>query len=138
MAPLNRFHVAVLVFWQFTILFATQMLFGIFTTYTPRWRCTSPGGNGDQNSSSPMSSRESAIVVAEEEADETEFGKDCAVYTQCPRLWLQFEQSPFASAAVDFDWICGPGAFNRALYSQIQFGGVLLGTFLMAPLSSRS
>jgi hypothetical protein len=98
---MNRFHVFVLLAWQFTIFFATQMLFGIFTTYTPKWRCQS-SLNG---------------TVREEE--ENEFGKDCAVYSECPDGLIQFEPSPFASAALDFDWICA-GAYNKALYSQVK------------------
>lgn len=103
MASLNRFHVCVLLAWQFTILFATQMLFGIFTTYTPRWRCA-PSAN--QNGTS----REDEELLT--------FAKNCTAYAQCPPELLEFEESPFASAAVDFDWICGTGAYNRALYSQ--------------------
>uniref|UniRef100_A0A183CEE8 MFS domain-containing protein n=1 Tax=Globodera pallida TaxID=36090 RepID=A0A183CEE8_GLOPA len=115
-ASLNSFHLLVILTWQFMILFATQMLFGIFTTFTPKWRCLTPLDRNNSFASPP-------------------FGKDCAVYERCAADQIEFEAIPFASAAVDFQWICGTGAYTKALYSQIQFFGVLLGTVVLAPLS---
>ncbi|KAL3078362.1 hypothetical protein niasHS_012023 [Heterodera schachtii] len=115
-ASLNTFHLLVIFTWQFMILFATQMLFGIFTTFTPKWRCSAP------------TDRNFSIVPST-------FGKDCSVFESCDAEQIEFEAIPFASAAVDFQWICGTGAYTKALYSQIQFFGVLLGTVLLAPLS---
>lgn len=94
------------------------MLFSIFATYTPKWRCLS---NYNLN-----------ITTTKEE-----FSRDCNLYLKCPVEELEFEQSPFFSATMEFDWFCGYGAYNKTIYSQIQFIGVLLGTLLMAPLSDR-
>ncbi|KAL3106914.1 hypothetical protein niasHT_010829 [Heterodera trifolii] len=115
-ASLNTFHLLVIFTWQFMILFATQMLFGIFTTFTPKWRCSAP------------TDRNFSVVPSA-------FGKDCSIFESCDAEQIEFEAIPFASAAVDFQWICGTGAYTKALYSQIQFFGVLLGTVLLAPLS---
>uniref|UniRef100_A0A1I8BP06 MFS domain-containing protein n=1 Tax=Meloidogyne hapla TaxID=6305 RepID=A0A1I8BP06_MELHA len=118
LTTLNRFHIFVLIAWQTTIFFASQMLFSIFATYTPKWRCLS---NYNLN-----------ITTTKEE-----FSRDCNLYLKCPVEELEFEQSPFFSATMEFDWFCGYGAYNKTIYSQIQFIGVLLGTLLMAPLSDR-
>lgn len=57
----------------------------------------------------------------------------------CPPALLQFPDNPFKSAALEFDWLCGSQAYRATLFSQvsdwkedacqIQFAGVLLGTF---------
>lgn len=44
-------------------------------------------------------------------------------------------QIAFHSAALEYDWVCGPSAYWASLYSQIQFFGVLLGTILFGTLS---
>ncbi|VDN35359.1 unnamed protein product [Gongylonema pulchrum] len=36
---INRFHLFVLLTWQFSIFFASQMIFPIFSNYVPPWRC---------------------------------------------------------------------------------------------------
>lgn len=41
----------------------------------------------------------------------------------------------FYSTALEYEWICGPKAYLASLYSQIQFFGVLIGTFLFGTLS---
>ncbi|KAL3114778.1 hypothetical protein niasHT_014592 [Heterodera trifolii] len=65
-----------------------------------------------------------------------EFSRDCAVFAVCPDNQLHFEQPiPFHSTAFQFGWLCGADAYKRALYSQAQFGGVLLGTFTSGALS---
>uniref|UniRef100_A0A914N8Y2 Major facilitator superfamily (MFS) profile domain-containing protein n=1 Tax=Meloidogyne incognita TaxID=6306 RepID=A0A914N8Y2_MELIC len=112
LTTLNRFHIFVLIGWQTTIFFASQMLFTIFATYTPRWKCLSNNNT-------------------------TEFNRDCNLYLKCPSEDLEFEQSPFFSATIEFDWFCGYGAYYRTIFGQIQFIGVLFGTLLMAPLSDR-
>lgn len=76
LTTLNRFHIFVLIAWQTTIFFASQMLFSIFATYTPKWRCLS---NYNLN-----------ITTTKEE-----FSRDCNLYLKCPVEELEFEQSPF-------------------------------------------
>lgn len=46
-----------------------------------------------------------------------------------------FFQIAFASAALEYGWICGASAYLASLYSQIQFLGVLLGTVITGTLS---
>ena len=109
-ANTNRFHILVAICWQFTLFFGTQMIFPIFSSYIPRWRC----------SSSPLSS----------------FSKNCTEYLLCSSTnSIEFENMYFESAALEFDWVCGPKAYLVALYAQIQFAGVLIGTFLFGSLS---
>uniref|UniRef100_A0A1I7YLX4 MFS domain-containing protein n=1 Tax=Steinernema glaseri TaxID=37863 RepID=A0A1I7YLX4_9BILA len=103
---INRFHAFVLVTWQFSIFFASQQIFPIFSNYVPQWRC-----------------------------DESEpFGKNCTSYLACRRP-VQFENMAFHSAALEYDWVCGSRAYLASLFSQIQFAGVLCGTFLYGTLS---
>uniref|UniRef100_A0A1I7YL87 MFS domain-containing protein n=1 Tax=Steinernema glaseri TaxID=37863 RepID=A0A1I7YL87_9BILA len=102
----NRFHLLVFATWQFTIFFASQQIFPIFSNYVPQWRC-----------------------------DESEpFGKNCTSYLACRRP-VQFENMAFHSAALEYDWVCGSRAYLASLFSQIQFAGVLCGTFLYGTLS---
>lgn len=109
---INRFHACVLLCWQFAIFFASQMLFPIFSNFVPRWRC-----NVTANFS-------------------PSFDRDCAAFSQCPEGSVEFEPGlPFRSAALEFDWICGPSAYKRALFSQAQFAGVLVGTLSFGTLS---
>ena len=90
---INRFHACVLLCWQFAIFFASQMLFPIFSNFVPRWRC-----NVTANFSPT-------------------FDRDCAAFSQCPEGSVEFEPGlPFRSAALEFDWICGPSAYKRALF----------------------
>ncbi|KAI6177299.1 hypothetical protein M3Y97_00891600 [Aphelenchoides bicaudatus] len=104
---INRFHALVLVTWQFAILFASQMIFPIFSNYVPKWRC------------SPAE----------------QFSKDCIAFEKCRNTTIEFEYEYFHSTAIEFDWICGAKAYWASFYSQVQFGGVLLGTILFGSLS---
>ncbi|KAF7626008.1 MFS domain-containing protein [Meloidogyne graminicola] len=90
------------------------MLFSIFAIYTPKWKCLLLNNNLTNN-----------------------YERDCTIYLNCPLENLEFEESPFYSATMEFNWYCGYGAYYRTLFSQIQFIGVLLGTLLMAPLSDK-
>ncbi|KAK0414682.1 hypothetical protein QR680_011567 [Steinernema hermaphroditum] len=102
----NRFHFLVFISWQFTVFFATQQIFPIFSNYVPKWRC-----------------------------DESEpFGKNCTSYLAC-KTQVHFEEIAFHSAAIEYDWICDPGAYFASLFAQIQFAGVLCGTFFYGTLS---
>ncbi|KAK0415971.1 hypothetical protein QR680_012225 [Steinernema hermaphroditum] len=103
---INRFHAFVLVTWQFSIFFASQQIFPIFSNYVPKWRC----------------------------GESEPFGKNCSAYLACEGKH-EFEDIAFHSAALEFDWVCGPRAYLASLFSQIQFAGVLCGTFLYGTLS---
>nr|CAD2182553.1 unnamed protein product [Meloidogyne enterolobii] len=106
----NRFHYCVLLCWLFGIFFATQMIFSVFSNYIPKWKCLL---NNTSN-----------------------FARNCTIYQQCPENLIQFEENiPFHSAAMEFGWICGANAYNRALFSQIQFAGVLIGTLTFGAIS---
>uniref|UniRef100_A0A915ETS8 Major facilitator superfamily (MFS) profile domain-containing protein n=1 Tax=Ditylenchus dipsaci TaxID=166011 RepID=A0A915ETS8_9BILA len=110
LAKTNRFHLLVAVCWQFSMFFATQMIFSIFSSYIPRWRCS------DSQSAS--------------------FGRNCTEFNFCPAPnHIQFEDNHFQSAALEFNWVCGPKAYLVALYAQLQFFGVLVGTLLFGSLS---
>ncbi|KAI6240062.1 hypothetical protein M3Y99_00490600 [Aphelenchoides fujianensis] len=103
---INRFHAVVLFTWQFAMFFASQMIFPIFSNYVPKWRC------------SPNEL----------------FSKNCTAFEAC-RSTVQFEYEYFHSSALEYDWICGSRSYFASLYSQIQFGGVLLGTIFFGSLS---
>lgn len=105
---MNRFHFLAALTWQFSIFFATQMLFPIFSSYVPRWRCTD--------------------LSFGKFSDSTKFSKNCTLFEEC-RKSIEFEYEYFYSTALEFDWICGPSSYFTALYSQVQFVGVLLGKF---------
>ncbi|CAK5076026.1 unnamed protein product [Meloidogyne enterolobii] len=106
----NRFHYCVLLCWLFGIFFATQMIFSVFSNYIPKWKCLL---NNTSN-----------------------FARNCTIYQKCPENLIQFEENiPFHSAAMEFGWICGANAYNRALFSQIQFAGVLIGTLTFGAIS---
>ncbi|CAI5443970.1 unnamed protein product [Caenorhabditis angaria] len=96
---INRFHFLVLITWQFSIFFASQQIFPIFSNYVPQWKC----GDG------PVTS-------------------NCTVYLECKQN-ITFVDVAFKSAALEYGWICPPDAYNQSLFSQTQFAGVLLGTF---------
>uniref|UniRef100_A0A914NGY3 Uncharacterized protein n=1 Tax=Meloidogyne incognita TaxID=6306 RepID=A0A914NGY3_MELIC len=90
----NRFHYCVLLCWLFGIFFATQMIFSVFSNYIPKWKCLL---NNTSN-----------------------FARNCTIYQQCPENLIQFEENiPFHSAAMEFGWICGANAYNRALFREI-------------------
>lgn len=110
---INRFHVLVMICWQFGIFFATQMLFPIFSMYVPRWRCN----------------------LANETSSGKEFSKDCNVYKSCDPAFIEFENDYFDSMALEFDWFCGNNSYIIYAYSQTQFFGVLLGTLLWGTCS---
>ncbi|VDN32910.1 unnamed protein product, partial [Cylicostephanus goldi] len=95
----NRFHLVVLFTWLVAIFFATQMIFAIFSNYSPKWKC----GDG------PIT-------------------RDCEVYRTCKNN-LTFHEEYFQSAAVEFDWICNENTYLMSAFSQIQFFGVLFGWF---------
>uniref|UniRef100_A0AC35F5B6 Major facilitator superfamily (MFS) profile domain-containing protein n=1 Tax=Panagrolaimus sp. PS1159 TaxID=55785 RepID=A0AC35F5B6_9BILA len=103
---INRFHAFVLITWQFGIFFASQQIFPIFSNYVPKWRCTS----------------------------DEEFAKNCTIYKECEGK-VEFEYIYFHSTALEFDWICGWNSYWAAFYSQVQFIGVLIGTFTCGSLS---
>ncbi|KAI1710190.1 sugar transporter domain-containing protein [Ditylenchus destructor] len=115
----NRFHLLVALFSQFTYFFATQMIFPIFTSYVPRWRCSS-GNHSDLISPS------------------NSFGRDCKAFQECsaPNS-IQYEHIYFESAALEFDWICGSRAYLATLFAQIQFIGVFTGIVTFGALSDR-
>lgn len=102
----NRFHVFVLLTWQFSLFFNAQQLFPIFSNYIPQWRCD----------------------------PKEAFGKNCTVYLNCKHT-VEFESNYFKSAAQEFDWVCGDHSYLRALFSQVQFFGVLVGTVLSGAVS---
>ncbi|KAH7731658.1 major facilitator superfamily protein [Aphelenchoides avenae] len=103
---ITRFHALVLLTWQFSIFFASQQIFPIFSNYVPNWRCS----------------------------EDEPFAKNCTAYELCEET-VQFESLYFHSTALEYKWICGSKAYLASLYSQIQFGGVLLGTILFGTLS---
>lgn len=103
---INRFHLFVLITWQFSIFFASQQIFPIFSNYIPQWRCNS----------------------------QQAFAKNCTVFESCKGA-VQYEYEYFHSAALEFDWICGDYAYLRALFSQVQFFGVLIGTIVCGSIS---
>lgn len=103
---INRFHLIVLSTWQICLIFVTQLIFPVFLNYVPKWRCHS------------MES----------------FGKNCFVYQSCNGT-IEFEQVDFHSMALEFDWICGSKSYLTALFSQVQFAGVLIGTLGNGSLS---
>uniref|UniRef100_A0A914XUL3 Major facilitator superfamily (MFS) profile domain-containing protein n=1 Tax=Panagrolaimus superbus TaxID=310955 RepID=A0A914XUL3_9BILA len=103
---INRFHAFVLITWQFGIFFASQQIFPIFSNYVPKWRCF----------------------------PEEEFSKNCTIYKECEGE-IEFEYIYFHSTALEFDWICGWNSYWAAFYSQLQFIGVLIGTFTCGSLS---
>uniref|UniRef100_A0A915LH84 Major facilitator superfamily (MFS) profile domain-containing protein n=1 Tax=Meloidogyne javanica TaxID=6303 RepID=A0A915LH84_MELJA len=45
------------------------------------------------------------------------------------------QQNGKSPSAMEFGWICGANAYNRALFSQIQFAGVLIGTLTFGAIS---
>ena len=89
--------------------FATQQLFPVFANYLPNWRCSSSG---------------------------EEFGKNCTAYESCNGN-VEFERIDFHSSALEFGIICGASAYLRVVYAQMQFGGILIGTFIFAAASDR-
>ncbi|WKY01899.1 hypothetical protein Q1695_015703 [Nippostrongylus brasiliensis] len=103
---INRFHLFVLITWQFAIFFASQQIFPIFSNYVPEWQCGEDG---------PIT-------------------KNCSLYTSCNDT-LTYPRSQFHSAALEFGWICGSTAYLASLFSQIQFVGVLCGTISFGALS---
>uniref|UniRef100_A0A914DUY0 Major facilitator superfamily (MFS) profile domain-containing protein n=1 Tax=Acrobeloides nanus TaxID=290746 RepID=A0A914DUY0_9BILA len=107
----NRFHFFVMLAWQFSIFFGSQMLFPIFSNYIPKYRCL------------------------DEESDAV-FHKNCSLYLKCNGT-IDFENNYFHSSAMHFDWICGPKAYLAPVYSKVQFFGVLIGTIMFGALSDR-
>lgn len=104
---INRFHIFAFITWQFANYFAGQNIFGIYSNNVPKWRC----GNSEPT-------------------------KDCVVYTSCKEN-ITFVDPPFNSAAMEFDWICGSSMWYQSFFSQMQFGGLLIGTLLFGSLSDR-
>ncbi|CAG9536879.1 unnamed protein product, partial [Cercopithifilaria johnstoni] len=103
---INRFHIFVLITWQFSIFFASQMIYPIFLNYIPQWRCST-------NQS---------------------FSNNCTIFQSCKNS-IEFDEIAFFSAALEYGWICGPSAYLPSLLSQIQFLGVLLGAITAGTLS---
>jgi len=92
--------------WQFGIFFASQQIFPIFSNYIPKWRCS----------------------------PDQEFSKNCSIYESCSHS-VEFEKIYFRSTALEYGWICGWNGYWVAFYSQLQFIGVLIGTFTCGSLS---
>ncbi|KAI1704139.1 sugar transporter domain-containing protein [Ditylenchus destructor] len=109
----TRFHFLAAICWQFSMFFATQMIFPIFSSYVPRWRCSPV----NQTSSEP-------------------FARNCSAFQQCsePNI-IEYEHIYFQSAALEFNLICGSRRYLATLYAQIQFVGVLIGTVSFGSLS---
>jgi MFS family permease len=103
---INRFHLIVLSTWQICLIFVTQLIFPVFFHYVPKWRCL------------PTES----------------FGKNCTIYESCNGK-IEFDTLYFNSMALEFDWICGSKSYLTALFSQVQFFGVLIGTLGNGSLS---
>ncbi|KAI1701224.1 sugar transporter domain-containing protein [Ditylenchus destructor] len=123
LANANRFHLLVALCMQITVFFATQLIFPIFSSYVPRWRCID--SNHSYTSSSSNFNDTSNF-----------FGRDCKAFKECAEPnFVEFEHIYFQSAALEFDWICGSGAYLAALFAQIQFVGVFLGIVCLATLS---
>uniref|UniRef100_A0A914H0R7 Uncharacterized protein n=1 Tax=Globodera rostochiensis TaxID=31243 RepID=A0A914H0R7_GLORO len=97
--------------------------FSIFSNFVPRWSCANY-------------SNASGAIAPSAPSLAADFSRNCSLFSECPADQLRFEQPiPFRSTALQFGWICGSDAYKRALYSQAQFGGVLLGTFSSGALS---
>uniref|UniRef100_A0A915DWC9 Major facilitator superfamily (MFS) profile domain-containing protein n=1 Tax=Ditylenchus dipsaci TaxID=166011 RepID=A0A915DWC9_9BILA len=96
------------------------MLFPIFSSYTPKWRC-----KFNDASSLPTLGSDSAT-----------FSKNCTVFQHCtaPNT-IEFDHIYFHSAALEFNWICGSMGYLVPLFAQIQFCGVLIGTLFYGSLS---
>ncbi|KAI1703511.1 sugar transporter domain-containing protein [Ditylenchus destructor] len=95
------------------MFFATQMIFPIFSSYVPRWRCSSV----NQTNSEP-------------------FARNCSAFQQCSDPnFVEYEHIYFQSAALEFNLICGSRRYLATLYAQIQFVGVLIGTVSFGSLS---
>lgn len=103
---INRFHLTALFTWQFCSFFAVQQIFAVFANYVPKWRCSS-------NQS---------------------FSSSCEVFLDCDGH-VEYEEMPFFSAAIEFQWVCGPSVYLASLFSQVQFFGVLIGTFVFGTLA---
>nr|CAD2209576.1 unnamed protein product [Meloidogyne enterolobii] len=74
-----------------TFLRNSNDFFSVFSNYIPKWKCLL---NNASN-----------------------FARNCTIYQQCPENLIQFEENiPFHSAAMEFGWICGSNAYNRALF----------------------
>ncbi|CAJ0581031.1 unnamed protein product, partial [Mesorhabditis spiculigera] len=103
---INRFHFLLLVTWQFTMYFASQMIFSIFANYYPRWQ----------------------------QPDTLAYTKDCGVYNMYNGTTVALEPPAYSSAALEFHWICQTEYF-QTFFSQAVFAGVLLGTFSFGTIS---
>ncbi|KAI6184832.1 hypothetical protein M3Y97_00638500 [Aphelenchoides bicaudatus] len=101
---ITRFHLLVMLYWQFSMYMISQMLFPIFGIYVPKWRCMS--GMSNQT-----------------------YAKDCKLFAECNGN-VEFENNFFQSAALEFDWTCGQAAHFTTVYIQIQFVGIILGTLV--------
>lgn len=94
----TRFHFLAVICWQFSMFFATQMIFPIFSSYVPRWRCSSV----NQTNSEP-------------------FARNCSAFQQCSDPnFVEYEHIYFQSAALEFNLICGSRRYLATLYAQIQ------------------
>ncbi|KAI1700125.1 sugar transporter domain-containing protein [Ditylenchus destructor] len=113
----NRFHLLLAICFQFTTFFDTQLIFPIFSSYVPRWRC----------SNNNKSNLDDALNL---------FGRDCKAFKECatPNS-IEYEHIYFASAALEFDWVCGSRAYLATLFPQVQFVGVFLGVVIFGSLS---
>uniref|UniRef100_A0A0N4ZWH6 MFS domain-containing protein n=1 Tax=Parastrongyloides trichosuri TaxID=131310 RepID=A0A0N4ZWH6_PARTI len=148
---LNRFHLLVLVTWQFSIFFAVQQIFPIFLNYVPKWRC-------EENSTSDFkwsdmkkisynlkenlgllninnkkmyfnNSEKLFYTPTDFQLYSEEYEKNCQVFNSCPENFLIFKSGEFFSAALDFKWICdNDSSYIVSIISMIQFFGVLCGT----------
>uniref|UniRef100_A0A183C3P9 MFS domain-containing protein n=1 Tax=Globodera pallida TaxID=36090 RepID=A0A183C3P9_GLOPA len=132
---INRFHLCALLTWQFAIFFASQMLFPTLSIRS----------NQNNFRYSPTSCRDGAVPIIPTPPVPSHRLRLLLLLTfratarssRSVRLISCGSSSRSLSAPPhsNFGWICGSDAYKRALYSQAQFGGVLLGTFSSGALS---
>lgn len=101
----NTFNLLVFFLWQSKSFMGTQMIFAIFSNYVSKWRCEGIGN----------------------------YGKNCTIFNSGCKL--EYENNYFYSAALKFGWVCSDDSYMVAFSSQLQFFGVLIGTFFFGILS---
>lgn len=129
---INRFQFCAMLTWFFALFMDTQMIFPIYSNYLPRWKCSE-----FSNQTSVFHDKSNISTTLPLISSSSEFSRDCSIYSSCSPAHLQFEQPIlFYSSALEFGWICGTNsAYHRALYSQVIFAGVILGTICFGLLS---
>uniref|UniRef100_A0AC35U8F4 MFS domain-containing protein n=1 Tax=Rhabditophanes sp. KR3021 TaxID=114890 RepID=A0AC35U8F4_9BILA len=89
-----------------------QMIFGIFSNYVPKWRCSN---------------------IANSSTNNEEFSKNCLIFNS--NCTIEYENKYFYSAAVHFKWVCSDFSYLTSVQSQVQFFGVLIGTVIFGFVS---